>query len=88
MFEAENITQITNAQVADATWTFSEREHSEELYGDYQIIVDDVAERLYDFREQYATSLDEETAEEYRAVFNRGALDRFRRFSGFLVDES
>src|SRR4029450_1737706 len=47
---------------------------TEERYGDYQLVVDEIAERLLDVRETYASSLDERTAEGYRPGFNRMAL--------------
>jgi len=49
--------------------------------------VDAIGEALYDLRETYAATLDEESADEYRAAFNRGAAKRFRRFAAFLEDE-
>jgi hypothetical protein len=48
--------------------------------------VDALADRLYDLREAYASTLDEETAEVYRSAFNRAASKRFRRFAALLED--
>ena len=62
------------------------REESEELFGDYQLVVDAIGERLYDIRETYAGTLDEPTADEYREAFDRAALKRFRRYASFLED--
>ena len=78
---------IAEAEDADAAWTKASRDDSEELFGDYQLIVDVVGERLYDVRETYASSLDEGTAEEYRRTFNRAASKRFRRYATFLEED-
>ena len=58
------------------------------LYGDYQLVVDAIAERLLDVRETYASSLDERTADGYRSAFNRAALKRFRPYSALLVEDA
>lgn len=87
LFGADEAPLLAEAEEADAAWTNASAEKSEELYGDYQLVVDTVGERLYDVREAYAASLDEPTVEEYRAVFNRAALKRFGRFAGFLDED-
>ena len=48
-------------------------EDAEEAYGDYQLVVDAIADRLLDIRESYARSLDEDAATEYAAEFTRAA---------------
>lgn len=87
LFAADEAPLLTEADEADAAWTNASAEESEELYGDYQLVVDSLGERLYGRREAYAASLDEGTAEEYRDAFNRAALKRFRRFAGFLDED-
>ncbi|MBA3401571.1 MAG: hypothetical protein H0U05_06225, partial [Actinobacteria bacterium] len=47
-------------------------------------VVDAIGQRLYDIRESYAGTLDQATADDYRAAFDRGALKRFRRYASFL----
>jgi hypothetical protein len=88
LFAAEETALLAEAKDADAAWTRASREDAEELYGDYQLVVDAIGERLYDVREAYASSLDEHTADEYRSAFNRAAGKRFRPYAGFLVEES
>jgi hypothetical protein len=87
LFETDSSALLAEAAEADAAWTRATREDSEDLYGDYQLVVDEVAERLLDLRETYAASLDEQTASEYRTAFNRAANKRFRRYSALLEDE-
>ena len=87
VFAADEAVLIAEAEEADAAWTNASRDEGEELYGDYQLVVDSLGERLYDLRETYASSLDERTADEYRAGFNRAAVKRFRRLAGFLTED-
>ena len=84
VFAADEAALLQEGDVADAAWTAAGREESEELFGDYQLVVDTVGERLYDIRESYAGTLDETTADDYRQAFNRVALKRFRRLASFL----
>jgi hypothetical protein len=87
LFEAET-ELLDEADSADAAWSRASADESEELYGDYQLVVDAIGERLYDIRETYAASLDAETADEYRREFDRMAHKRFGRYAAFLREES
>ena len=87
LFAADEAALLAEADEADAAWTHASAEESEELYGDYQLVVDSLGERLYDLRETYVASLDDDTREEYRVAFNRAAHKRFRRFAGFLEED-
>ncbi len=84
IFSADEAALLAEGKAADTAWTNAEREKSEELFGDYQLVVDAVGERLYDIRESYAGALDEATAHDYREAFNRSALKRFKRYASFL----
>ena len=77
---------LDEAAAADTAWTQAAADESEELYGDYQLVADAVGEALYEIRETYATTL-EETADEYRAAFDRAARKRFGRLASFLEEE-
>ena len=79
LFEADEEPLLREAEEADAAWTHASREEAEELYGDYQLVVDAIAERLLDVRETYASSLDERTADGYRSAFNRAALKLYTK---------
>jgi hypothetical protein len=87
LFEEDEAELLAEAAEADAAWTSADPEETEELYGDYQLVVDAIGERLYDLRETYAATLDEATAQEYRAEFDRVAAKRFRRYAAFLEDD-
>ena len=86
LFAEDDVALLEQGNTADSAWTTAARAESEELFGDYQLVVDAIGERLYDIRESYAGTLDEATADDYREAFNRAALKRFRRFASFLED--
>lgn len=87
LFAAEEAALLEEAAAADRAWTEAPAEETEERYGDYQLVVDALAERLLDLRETYASTLDERAAAAYRTAFDRAALKRFRRFAGLLGGE-
>ena len=87
LFASDEASLLADADEADATWTHADAEQSEELYGDYQLVVDAIADRLYDIREAYAATLDGTTADDYRKAFNRGAAKRYPRYASFLEDD-
>ena len=88
LFAADEASLLEEAEEADAAWTSADRDETEELYGDYQLVVDTIGERLYDLREAYASTLGTEADDEYRAAFDAAAAKRFRRFASFLGDEA
>ena len=79
---------LDEAQEADARWTQADADESEELYGDYQLVVDAIGEALHDIRETYAATLAGREAGEYRAVFDKAARKRFGRLATFLEETS
>ena len=87
LFAVEHASLLDEAEEADAAWTSADAAESEELYGDYQLVVDTIGERLREVRETYASSLDELTADEYRDAFDRAATGRYRRYVSFLEDD-
>ena len=87
LFARDEEALLREAEEADRAWTRAGRDESEERYGDYQLVVDALGERLYDVREAYAGTLDEDAAEEYRTAFDAEARKRYRRFAAFLEEE-
>jgi len=86
LFESET-DLLDEAAAADEAWTNAGADESEELYGDYQLVVDAIGERLYEIREGYAASLEDDTAAEYRVAFTKAARSRFRRYAHLLDEE-
>jgi hypothetical protein len=85
LLETDEAALLDEARAADAAWTNATAEDSEELYGDYQLVVDAIGERLYETRETYAATLEAGPATEYRAAFDKTAHSRFRRYSALLA---
>ena len=86
LFETDAASLLDEAAAADAAWTNADRDETEELYGDYQLVVDAIGEQLLDLRETYASSLDERAAARYRSTFNREAVKRLRPYTALLED--
>jgi hypothetical protein len=86
LFESET-DLLAEAAEADAAWTSAGPDETEELYGDYQLVVDAIGERLHDIRETYASTLEDGPADDYRAAFDRVARKRFGRSAAFLERE-
>jgi hypothetical protein len=87
LFEDDRAALLSDARSADEAWTTATADESEELYGDFQLVVDAIGEGLYATRETYAASLEGRAADEYRAAFDRKARKRFGRYASFLQEE-
>ena len=86
LFESES-DLLDEVAEADDAWTNAAPDETEELYRDYQLVVDAIGERLHDIRETYASTLEAGTVDEYRDAFDRAARKRFGRAASFLEDE-
>ena len=85
LFESET-ELLAEAADTDAAWTSAGADDSEELYGDHQLVVDAIGDALQDLRETYAASLEENTADEYRATFDTASRKRFGRYASALLE--
>ena len=86
LFEREQRGLIDDCIAAERSYNRAEREEAEERYGDYVDLVETGTELLADLRDNFATTLDEDTADEYTAAFNQAVLKRFRRFALEIED--
>ena len=86
LFQRENRGLIEDCIAAERSYTRAERDSAEERYGDYVDLVETGTEVLADLRDNYATTLDDDAADEYTAAFNRAVLKRFRRFALEIED--
>lgn len=64
-------------QDAKAKYDRADRSEAEEAYGDYVDVVEAATEALAEMRWRYAGTLDEASAEEYEAAFNRAVQKRW-----------
>ena len=81
LFEHEQHGLIEDCLAAERAYNQSERDEAEERYGDYVDLVETGTEILADIRDHFASTLDEDAAEEYELAFNRAVVKRLPRFA-------
>ena len=86
LFAEDEADLLREAREAEEAWNRAGRDTAEEAYGDYQLVVDAIADRLLDVREAYASTLDAAPADEYRRAFAAAAARRFRRYASLVAD--
>jgi hypothetical protein len=86
LFEREHRGLIEDCLAAERAYDRAPRDEAEERYGDYVDLVETGTELLADLRDNFATTLDDETAAEYEDAFNGAVLRRFRRFALEIED--
>jgi hypothetical protein len=80
LFAAENSGLLNDVEAAIGAYDRAPRDEAEERYGDFLDLVETGTDELIELRENYALSLDPDTADEYRAVFNDVVRRRLPRF--------
>ena len=84
LFTEDEAELLAEADEAERAYDATERDDAEEAYGDYQLVLDALADSLIDLRVTYAATLDEEAAREYEAAFDGAAVKRFPPLRGRL----
>jgi len=86
LFEREHRGLIDDCIAAERSYTRADRDEAEERYGDYVDLVETGTEALANLRDNFATTLDDDAADDYAAAFNQAVLKRFRRFALEIED--
>jgi hypothetical protein len=86
LFEHEQRGLIEDCIAAERAYNNAERDEAEERYGDYADLVETGTEVLAGLRDNFATTLADDVADEYEQAFNRAVLRRFRRFALEIED--
>jgi len=86
LFEREQRGLIDDCIAAENAYNRAERDEAEERYGDYVDLVETGTEVLADLRDNFASTLEDDAAEEYEHAFNRAVARRFRRFALEIED--
>ena len=86
LFERDHRGLIDDVIAAEGSYNRADRDEAEERYGDYVDLVETGTELLAELRDNFASTLDDDTAEEYTAAFNHAVLKRFRRFALEIED--
>ncbi len=81
LFERDHAGLIREAAEAEGAYDRAPRDEAEERYAEYLDLVETGTELLAELRDAYAASLDDETAEDYAADFNRAVAKRLPRFA-------
>ena len=84
---ADEADLLQEAAAAEEAWNAAGRVEAEERYGDLQLVLDALGDRLLDVRETYAATLDASAADAYRAAFGRAARKRFGPAAAILADD-
>lgn len=80
LFVRENLELLEACDAAELEYDRAERDVAEERFGDYQDLVETGTEILADLRDNFASTLDEASAEDYEDEFNRAVAKRLPRF--------
>jgi hypothetical protein len=80
LFAGEHAGLLGDVEAALRAYDGAPRDEAEERYGDFLDLVETGTDELIALRDNYASSLDEEAAEEYRSVFNDHVRRRLPRF--------
>jgi hypothetical protein len=86
LFEREHASLVRAAVEAERAYDGAEREEAEERYADYLDLVETGTELLAALRDNYASTLEEDDAEQYERAFNRAVAKRLPRFALELED--
>ena len=86
LFEDEHAGLLRDCDLAERAYDRAERDEAEERYGDYLDLVETGAEVLAQLRAAYASSLDEDAAEQYELAFNRAVARRLPQFAVAIGD--
>jgi hypothetical protein len=86
LFEREEAELISDCEQAEQAYDAAGRDEAEERYGEYLDLVETGTELLAGLRDNFASTIEEEAAEEYEQAFNRAVVDRLPRFALQIED--
>lgn len=86
LFVRDNLELLEACDAAEQAYDRAGRGEAEERFGDYQELVEDGTEILAGLRDNFASTLDDEAAEEYEEAFNRAVEKRLPRFGLEIED--
>jgi hypothetical protein len=80
LFVGEQAGLLGDVEAALRAYDDAPRDEAEERYGDFLDLVETGTDELIALRDNYAASLEDEAADDYRAVFNDLVRKRLPRF--------
>jgi hypothetical protein len=75
---------LAEADTAERAYDEAERDEAEEAYGDYQLVLEAIADGLEELRDAYASTLDDAAVDDYAEAFGRAARKRFPKLRAEL----
>ena len=84
LFVEDEADLLREAELAERAYDGAEREAAEEAYGDYQLVLEAIADALAERRDTYAATLADDARAAYERDFDRAANRRFRSPAGGL----
>jgi len=82
LFAEDEAELLREAEEAERVYDAAERDEAEEAYGDYQLVLEAIVERLEELRDTYGRTLDEQARDDYGRSFGRAARKRFPALTG------
>jgi hypothetical protein len=86
LFATDESALFAEADDAEAAWIRSGREDAEEAYGDFQLVVDAISDRLLELRDAHAATLAEDKTDAYRRAFAAQVKRHFGRYASLVSD--
>ena len=86
-FEQDDADLLDDVDRAFEKYDRADRDEAEELYGDYQLMIEAATDRLAELRDTYARTLDEDDSEQYVREFNESVVGRWRELA-LTIEES
>ena len=86
LFEVDHSAVIEDVETALQKYNQADREDAEARYEEYLDLVETGTEELAALRDNFASAMDEEAAEQYEAEFNRAVAKRLPRFALQIED--
>ena len=77
LFAQENADLLRRCDEAQRAYDAAERQDAQERWSEYLDLIEIATDELEEMRDAFAATLEEGTAEEYEAAFDRAARKRF-----------
>ena len=79
LFAEDDAELLREAEAAERAYDQAERDDAEEAYGDYQLVLEAIADRLSEIRDVYAATLPNDAIDAYELAFDRAVRKRYPR---------
>ena len=77
LFAEDERELLAEAIEAERAYDAADRDDAEEAYGDYQLVLEAIADRLGELRDAYLRTLPNDAVEAYERSFERAARKRY-----------